>query len=255
MIGVQGADTDSQMQFVRETCQEHRPRIQSENLWDRFCREAGEVGFGRVEADFLFCFISEKRPRRIVQIGCGASTAIMIGAAAEVAYVPQITCIEPYPSPYLQRQHADGRIGLVPEPAQRVDLSRLTDLSAGDLLFVDSTHTVKPGSEVNRIILEVLPRLSAGVYVHFHDIYFPYDYPNDLFESLFFWSESTLLHAFLINNSRYAIRASLSMLHYDRPAELADALPGYRPAQHRHGLGNVVEGEFPASTYLQVLAT
>jgi len=97
----------------------------------------------------------------------------------------------------------------------------------GDLLFIDSTHTVKVGSEVNILILEVLPQLSPGCYAHFHDIYFPYDYPCALFKIPFFWNESVLLQAFLTGNARYSIAASLSMLHHAKPQALQMLLPNY----------------------------
>src|SRR5207249_4543131 len=110
-------------------------------------------------------------------------------------YDPNLVCIDPYPTQYLKSAATEGRISLIAKKAQEVDLSTFTDLQHGDLLFVDSTHTVKPGSEVNHIILEVLPRLRTGCYVHFHDIYFPYDYQTSLLNTVFFSGESALLHA------------------------------------------------------------
>ena len=115
-----------------------------------------------------------------------------------------------------------------------------------------------PDGEVNRIILEALPRLTTGTLVHFHDITFPYDYfPRILQDDIFFWGESTLLHAFLIGNHRYTIRASLSMLHDARPDSLGEIVPTYRPARHDHGLvvdpSESADRHFPSATYLEVL--
>ena len=141
---------------------------------------------------------------------------------------------------------------LIPEKAEAVAMETLTDLGEGGFLFVDSTHTVKPGSEVNRLILEVLPRLAPGSWVHFHDIYFPYDYQRGLLDDeLFFCNETPLLHAFLINNASVTIRASLSMLHHADPERLRRSLPNYCPARNDHGL-RVSDGDFPASIYLEV---
>ena len=82
----------------------------------------------------------------------------------------------------------------------------------GDLLFIDSTHAVRPGSEVNYLIHEVLPRLKPGVWVHFHDIYFPYDYARDTLDGdMLFPQESTLLYAFLTGNDHFKVEASLSI--------------------------------------------
>lgn len=132
-----------------------------------------------------------------------------------------------------------------------MDREELTNLNPGDLLFVDSTHTVKPGSEVNRIILDVLPRLAKEVYVHFHDIYFPYDYQRGLItEDVFFNVESTLLHAFLIDNRKYKIYFSLSMLHYFAPDRIKSCFPSYSQQSNADGLRAEVGGHFPSAIYL-----
>ncbi len=110
---------------------------------------------------------------------------------------------------------------------------------------------MRPGSEVNRLVFEVLPRLRAGSWVHFHDIYFPYDYQRGLLDDeLFFCNESALLHAFLINNDAFAIRASLSMLHYGEPVAAGASAPHYRPAADDEGLERR-RGDFPTSLCLE----
>lgn len=255
MIGVQGASIDSQLQFLSGCCPPPIiQRLKREPVHPLACRENGESGFGPVEADFLYSFIATQRPPVVVQIGCGVSTAVILLAAKETGYSPKIRCIDPFPTAYLRRIAGEGLIQLIPEPAQQVQIDTLVDLSAGDLLFVDSTHAVRPGSEVNRVILEVLPRLSAGVLVHFHDIYFPFDYQSNLLTSLFFAAESTLLHAFLINNPRFAIAVSLSMLHHACPERVLPFLPNYRPAPMPRGLHSPGDHSlhFPSSLYLSV---
>ena len=194
------------------------------------------------------------KPRKVIQVGCGVSTSIILRAAADAGYKPEIVCVEPYPSQFLQSASAAGKIKLIAERAQTVNLSTLTDLQAGDLFFVDSTHTVKAGSEVNRIILEVLPRLPLGCRVHFHDIYFPFDYKRDLLDGdLVFWSESTLLHAFLVQNSSYTIRLAMSMLHYHAKQELKALIPAYDPQNDDQGLRNGGGKHFPCSIFLEVI--
>jgi hypothetical protein len=116
---------------------------------------------------------------------------------------------------------------------------------------VDSSHTLRPGSEVIRLICEVMPRLPDGQWAHFHDIFFPYDYrPILLEEGVFQFRESTLLHAFLVENRRWAISVSMSMLHHGAPDELRAMIPSYQPMPMRDGL-RAGEGHFPASTYLR----
>lgn len=256
MIGVQGTKIETQLEFVKRCCGEAlQERLKKGDIYSFACSENGELGFGPIEADFLFCFISSKRPKRVVQVGCGVSTAVMMLASQEADYELEIICIDPYPTEFLKKYNQLGKIKLISEKAQKVPLDILTDLGESGMLFIDSTHTVKPGSEVNQLILEVLPQLKPGSYVHFHDIYFPYDYKRDLLtKELFFSNESVLLHAFLINNQNYLVKTSLSMLHYAKPDELQKLLPNYKPSPSKFGLEIVNEqGHFPSSTYLQVV--
>lgn len=252
MLGILGADTDEQFAFVEECC---RPKIVARvrDVHAQACVENGTEGYGPIEADFLFCFLNAKRPGKIVQVGCGVATAVVLRALQESGYCAEVVCIEPYPTPFLRRADREGRVRLLPHEAQHVPLEELTCLGHGGLLFIDSTHAVRPGSEVNRIVLDVLPRLAPGSWVHFHDVYFPYDYSRDLLrDALFFGNESVLLQAFLTQNPHYVIRASLSMLHYADPARLQRYLPKYCPAGNDHGLA-ASEGHFPSSIYLQVI--
>jgi hypothetical protein len=252
MIGVRGADVEEQFDFLEACCTPQSvARCRRGDVFAQACAANGEPGFNPTDADFLHCFIRSVRPRKVVQVGCGVSTAIILNAAAESDDSPEIVCIEPYPTDFLKRAAQAGQIRLVVEKAQSVAVEELTRLGENGFLFVDSTHTVKPGSEVNRLIFEVLPRLESGSWVHFHDIYFPYDYQRGLLDDeLFFSNESALLHAFLIDNAKFTIRTSLSMLHHADPARLARSLPNYRPSGNDHGL-RASAGDFPASIYLQ----
>lgn len=256
MFDVQGADVDRQLAFTRSCVSEQaRKLLEAEEVYLNGCRENGEPGYGKIESDFLFCYIAACRPRRVVQVGAGVSTAVILHAARTFAIDIEITCIDPYPTDFLQRSAAQGRIQLIPQRFQEVGIEICSGLGEGDLLFIDSTHTVKPGSEVNLIIFEVLPRLQTGCRVHFHDIDFPYDYHPRLKEVLFFWGESALLHAFLACNPRFTIDTSLSMLHSARCAEMLQLFPGYRPSKMDSGL--IVDGfagHFPNSIYLRVVA-
>ena len=258
MAGVAGTDADHQIAFVAECCSGHRQRLLRNDIFSHACAENGESGYGPTEADLLYCFIATRRPPRIVQIGAGVSTAVIRLAAREAGYQPEIVCIDPYPTGYLRKLEQESAIRLVVEPAQTVELTTMTDVPADGLLFVDSTHAVRYGGEVNRIILEVLPRLPKGSFVHFHDIFFPYDYPRGVFVWNFFPLESTLLHAFLIHNSRCEIAASLSMLHYTVPQRLRELLPNYTPPPNDDGLmvpdaADNYDKAFPTATYLRCI--
>ncbi len=255
MTGVAGADIASQVEFVRACCS--RPlveKITTARIHAQGCERNGAVGFGPVEADFLYALVASRQPKQIFQIGCGVSTAVCLLAAAHAAYTPQVICVEPYPTAYLVEEASRGSITLIKEMAQTLSLSTVDALGDDVLFFVDSTHALGPAGEVTRIMLEMLPRLKCGAYAHFHDITFPYDYSRHVLDSaLFFQHESVLLHAFLAFNRRFRLLAALSMLHYSAPETLAECLPNYRPAGNDGGL-NVGKGHFPSSAYLQVVA-
>jgi len=253
MRGIEGAQADHQLAFARVCCEPYGDDMRTGDIHARACRDNGEAGYGPIEADFLYCYMRAKKPRRIVQVGCGVSTSVMLSAADdEDGYAPQITCIEPYPTNFLKRLEADRRITLIAEPMQRADRSVFDSLEAGDLLFIDSTHTVKVGSEVVSLMCEVIPRLSVGVGVHFHDIYFPYEYgPTILMDDVFFWRETVLLYALLVHNTQLRIDASLSVLHDACAQTMREFLPHYQPATLTNGLRTSADGHYPSSIYLK----
>jgi len=256
MAAVGGAELGRQLEFVRR-CSSADVVSAAADVHERACQANGAKGYGPIEAQFLYCFARSHRPARIIQIGAGVSTAVLLQAAADAGYEPQLTCIDPYPTGYLKSLAGMDRIRLIEAPAQEVALEELTDVHNGDLLFVDSTHTVRPGNEVNRIVLEALPRLEPGVFVHFHDITFPYDYsPGVLDADLFFWNETALLLAFLTCNPAFEIRAAFSMLHDGASDELHAIFPDYRPEKHDRGIAQRggEGGHFPSSAYLQRVA-
>jgi hypothetical protein len=210
-------------------------------------------GYGAIESQVLHCALRHEPPSRIVEIGSGVSTAVMAEAVrrneAEGRGATRIVCIEPHPYDALTRLNVE----LIAQPAQIVEMEPFEALGPGDLLFIDSSHAVRTGSEVLPIYLQILPRLRAGVRIHIHDIYLPYLFHPDLFEQLWDWQETALLAALLAaSNDRFAVDACLSALYHDRLPALQTALPDIRPRQMDGGLfipGS--EGDFPASIWLR----
>lgn len=204
-------------------------------------------GFGFVEAEFLFAYLRVQQPKRIVEIGSGETTSIMWRALRDVE--SEITAIDPYSSlPDIIRSDVTVR----QEPLQVVTDDIIADLSEGDLLFIDSSHSVKTGSEVHLIYLDLLPRLKPGVRVHIHDIYMPYvHHPGLLEEDMWDWQETALLVALLANSSKFEIDCALSGLAHERPDALRRNIPGYieRPTDSG-GLFTNSDGHFPASLYM-----
>lgn len=213
-------------------------------------------GFGYIEAQCLYGVLRALKPRRICEVGSGVSTYCTLGALARnesEGHFARLTCIEPNPSRFL-RTIRGKNVELIEQPVQTVDPEFFRELEAGDLLFVDTTHVVKPGGDVIYLYLEVIPRLRPGVIVHIHDIYFPYLYQRDLLQlkNLFQWSETALLLALLVNNSRLSVLFCLSLLHYDAPAVLSTVFPEYTPEPAADGLCALnATGHFPSSIYLR----
>lgn len=253
LFGVDGLDLPAQVDFLDSCCPEEvRRHLARERIFERACGMNGEPGFGEIEAELLFAFVATKKPRHIFQIGAGVSTAVCLLAADYADYRPHVTCVDPQPTRYLVGQHRQGTIDLARLKAQDLSLDEIARLDDDLLFFIDSSHTLGPAGECSRIILEMLPRLKPGAWVHFHDIFFPYDYPRDALTTLFFTHESVLLHAFLAYNSRFRLAASLSMLHYHGRRQLAARFPRYVPAADDHGLARS-DGHFPSSAYLRAM--
>lgn len=247
-----------QLELLGEWLDPHLWRAQEGRIYEQAMSSEGSEGFGPVEAYVLYAFVIHHCPSRIVQVGGGVSTSIMLQALEQQdlsgGHDVRLTCIEPFPSEFLRDLHNDGRIELVEERAQDLDaVALLGSCGAGDLLFVDSSHTTVPGSDVNRIILEWLPSLPPGVWIHFHDIYIPFDYaPGILTRNLFFHRESVLLQAFLTCNHRFQVELSLSLLHHRQQGRLKALLGAmYDPRPMRFGLEEDSDGHFPSSTYLR----
>ena len=214
------------------------------------------LGYGYVEAQALHGFIRYFAPKNVIEVGSGVSTYCMLKALEYDSNRAELTCIEPYPSSWLES--ADVR--LIREKVENVDLKIFESLSHGDFLFIDSSHTVKIAGDVNRIILEIFPRLSPGVIIHIHDIFLPYDYQRNADRTMMPWLETAMLHAFLINNEKMEIIACLSHLHYDKKYDLRKIFPEYASQVDRNGLleneytfSTKIEEHFPSSIYLRVL--
>lgn len=250
MHGIAGRKTQPQLETLRRWM-EGVELLGDFDVYAWACEQNGEVGFGPIEAIALYGFIATERPQRIAQIGCGVSTAIIVRAASDAGYTPEIVCIEPYPTDMLKQMAQEKRIALRHAKAQDVPVEEIVQACAGGLLFVDSSHSLRPGSEVISLISEVMPRLPAGQRAHFHDIFFPYDYrPMILEEGVFLFRENTLLYAFLVEHPRWEIEVSMSMLHHAEPEAMRQMIPAYEPMPMTDGV-KAGPGDFPASTYLR----
>lgn len=247
-------DVDAQLAWLEKITAEHLPEVVGLTDWRALGTEHGP-GFGPIESQILHGVLRSTAPQRLVEVGSGVSTALAHRAVernrAEGRSATSITCVEPYPRPAL---HALEGVRVVEQGAQDVDASVFEELGAGDVLFIDSTHAVRTGSEVARLYLEVLPRLEPGVLVHVHDVFLPYLFAPDVLDSIFDWQETTLLAALLTDNPRLEVLACLSAVHHARPGALATLFPDYHPRPMRDGLDVDVRaqerGTFPSSLWL-----
>ncbi len=160
--------------------------------------------FGGTDALATYCMVRHYKPNLIIEVGSGYSSLVSGQAAAKNGNTPLI-CIEPFPLDFFANGFP-GLRSLIEKRVQDVDLDFFSQLQSGDILFIDSSHTVKVGGDVNYLFLEVLPRLNPGVIVHIHDILFPYDYRRDwVMDELRFWNEQYLLQAFVTFNSEFDV--------------------------------------------------
>lgn len=161
------------------------------------------------DAIFLYCMIRHLRPRQIIEAGAGYSSCVILDTNEHFCG-NQIRSahIEPYPELLHTLLHPGdaNRIEIIARPLQDVSLDRFSALAAGDILFIDSTHVAKIGSDVNYLFFEILPALAPGVYVHIHDILYPFEYPAAWVYEGRAWNEAYLLHAFLQYNPTFSIQ-------------------------------------------------
>jgi predicted O-methyltransferase YrrM len=228
---------DDQMRWLEETCRPYYAEVQGLGHYREIVAQKLGPGYGPIESLVLHCVIRTYKPRTIVEIGSGVSTACMLhaveanGQSGEAA--ARVVCVEPFPREAFRHVSA---VTHIEAPCQAVDVDVFLSLRAGDVLFIDSSHAVKVGSDVVRIYLEILPRLRPGVLVHIHDVYFPYLYSRHVLDTYFGWQETVLVQALLVNNPRLRVLAALSALHYDRRQRLQALLKDYRPQPDREGL-------------------
>lgn len=180
--------------------------------------------FDGVDALVAYCMVRHFQPRLIVEVGSGFSSLLLGQAAAKNGYAPLI-CIEPFPREFL-RKGFSGLQTLVEKNVQQIDLEFFSQLNAGDILFIDSSHTVKIGGDVNYLFLEVLPRLKPGVIVQVHDIFLPFEYRRDwVLDEFRFWTEQYLLQAFLTFNSEFEVLLGNYYLSHYHQQDLKGVFP------------------------------
>ncbi|HEY0984136.1 MULTISPECIES: class I SAM-dependent methyltransferase [unclassified Schlesneria] len=185
--------------------------------------------YSYADALFLYSMIRHARPKRIIEVGSGYSSFVMLDTNQQFFDNSiRMTFIDPYPQRLQSRfKEADHRVAeVIPKRVQDVELSRFDQLEANDILFIDSSHVAKVGSDINFILFDILPRLPPGVFIHFHDIHYPFQYPEKwVLNRRWFWNEAYILRSFLQYNSAFKVRIWNHFLGLFHPEKLEEFMP------------------------------
>lgn len=185
--------------------------------------------FPLADAVALALMLTHETPRRVIEVGSGFSSAVMLDVREHLLSAPvAFTFIDPYPERLRSLLHADDNAEIIAEQVQQVPLERFETLEAGDILFIDSSHVTKTGSDVNFLFFEALPRLKVGVRVHVHDIVYPFEYPRAWSVEGRAWNEIYLLRAFLQYNAAYSVELFPSYLTFLHQDWLAGSVPAWQ---------------------------
>lgn len=210
--------------------------------YDKFALEKSQISkpyeyyinnkqFESVDGEMLYCMIRHFKPKRIIEIGSGNSTYCAAKAVlknAEEDKPCKLIAIEPYPNEYLQKGFP-GLYKLLSQKVEGVQLSEFAELQENDILFIDSSHVLKIGGDVQYEFLEILPRLNRGVIVHFHDIFLPAEYPKEwVLKRHQFFTEQYILQAFLAFNNAFEVLWAGHFMHLKHADKLENAFGSYK---------------------------
>ncbi|PCI98559.1 MAG: hypothetical protein COB15_05865 [Flavobacteriales bacterium] len=179
------------------------------------------------DAEYLYNIVRHFQPKNIIEIGSGYSTLMVLEAVRNIKkedskYNLSHTCIEPYEQPWLEKTGAS----IIRKKVEDMELSFFSSLGNNDILFIDSSHMVRPQGDVLYEFLEILPTLNSGVIVHIHDIFTPKDYLDEwVFEDHKHWNEQYVLEAFLSNNNDFEIIGAVNHLMHNYKEELCKTAP------------------------------
>ena len=206
---------------------ENVPNDYIDDLTFNFNNSSFESG----DAEYWYNLIRFKKPGKIIEIGSGHSTkmaqlAINQNTKEDNNYKCEHICIEPYEMPWLEQMD----IEVVREKVENVNKDIFNKLNSNDILFIDSSHVIRPQGDVLYEYLELLPAVNDGVIVHIHDIFSPKDYPEEwVIGDVRFWNEQYLLEAFLTSNDRWKIIGALNYLHHNNYELLKEKCPRLTP--------------------------
>jgi hypothetical protein len=194
-------------------------------IWNRY--RPDNTMFGLADGIVYQSLLSHLGSRRVIEIGSGFSSALALDVRDSHLPDLDLTFVEPYPDRLLGllTERDRDRAQLIQQPLQSVPLDIYRSLGRDDILFVDSTHVAKAGSDVNWLLFQILPILAEGVVIHIHDIFFPFEYADSWLAEHRSWNESYLLRAFLSYNDTFRIMLFNSWLWQDQKPLIEQYLP------------------------------
>lgn len=192
--------------------------------------------FSWLDARTLFVLLRAWKPRRLIEVGSGYSTMLVSDVNDRfLSNSCKVLCVEPFPRPFLKQMQS---IELVEKKVQQVPYDVFDQLEAGDILFIDSSHVAKTGSDVNFLYFEILPRLKPGVRVHVHDIFLPVEYPAPwVLEENRSWNEQYVLRALLMFSNKFRVLFGSMNALVNHKESLSAAL--CRPLEKLYGGGSI----------------
>lgn len=212
---------DQQLETFKAIAKLARSHEISERKTEPWRYYSDNVAYGPGDALVLHGMLRHIRPRRLIEIGSGHSSAMTLDTVEHyLGGNTELTFIEPYPDllESLLRPGDRGRVQIIPQRLQDVPLDTFATLQSGDVLFIDSTHVLKTGSDVAWLYGTVLPTLNPGVHIHIHDMFYPFEYPEEWVMEGRAWTELYLVRAYLAHNPEFQIElfnSWLAMLHED----------------------------------------
>lgn len=175
--------------------------------------------FDTPDAEALYLMIRRYKPSQVIEVGCGNSTRVTRQAVIDGGLDTRVTAIDPFP----RADIAHVVDAFEQKRLEQVDPALFGGLGAGDVLFIDSSHQVRLGNDVAHLFCNVIPQLAAGVVIHVHDVFLPYEYPKRFFYDCPSWGEQYMLHA-LMQSGGYELLWPGYHLQKDR-ADAVAALP------------------------------
>ena len=200
VLGGIDLNESAQIALFQELTKYYRDQPFAELRQDGLRYHLDNPAFAYCDGIIFYCLLRHVRPRRVIEVGSGYSSCVLLDTN-ERWLDNRVSCtfVEPYPQLLhsLITDEDRRRVTVLARNVQDLEAGVFDQLAAGDILFIDSSHVAKTNSDVNFMFFEILPRLGSGVWVHLHDIFYPFEYPKQWVYQGRAWNEAYLARAFL----------------------------------------------------------